>query len=68
MNYEIEYTIVCLIALNKIICKLKKLKHNTQGGGVDTEGKGIKQEELSPGTRPQLEPDGRPELVEAKYR
>ena len=37
-------------------------------GGLDTEGKGIKQEELSPGTRPQLQPDGHPELVGAKYR
>ena len=37
-------------------------------GGLATEGQGIKQEELSPGTRPQLQPDGRPELVWAKYR
>jgi len=37
-------------------------------GGLDMEGKGIKQEELSSGTRPQLQPDGRPEIVGAKYR
>ena len=42
-------------------------QHNTkEGGGLDTEGKGIKLEELSPGTRPQLQPDGRPELVGVK--
>ena len=39
-----------------------------EGGGLDKEGKGTKQEEMSPGTRPQLQPDGRPELVGAKYR
>ena len=38
-----------------------------KGGTLDTEGKGIKQQELSPGTRPQLQPDGRPEVVGAKY-
>ena len=39
-----------------------------EGGGLDKEGKGTKQEEMSPGTRPQLQSDRLTELVGAKYR
>ena len=43
-------------------------QYKREGGGLDKEGKGTKQEEMSPGTRPQLQSDRLTELVGAKYR